>query len=120
MRKVIGVSCAPIALLACAFAGSLLAPWVVAQEKTEAMSDPTRPLGYQAAAKRVESWQLNSIFLSNQRKRAIINGQLVGVGDRVSGATVVRIESGHVLLNTSKGEKLLRLHQQVKRAKPTP
>ncbi|UTA46586.1 MSHA biogenesis protein MshK [Simiduia sp. 21SJ11W-1] len=89
-------------------------PWAAA------LSDPTQPLHYQPAKPVAEGWQLSSIFISQQRKRAIINGQLVGEGDRVSQARVVRIEPNFVRLQTAKGETLLRLHQQVKRANSTP
>ncbi|MBB3168765.1 hypothetical protein FHS30_001949 [Simiduia aestuariiviva] len=84
------------------------------------LSDPTRPLNYRATATAQQGYQLSSIFLSEQRARAIINGQLVGVGDRVGAAKVARIEAGQVVLQTPDGVKSLRLHTQIKRAKNTP
>jgi hypothetical protein len=80
------------------------------------LSDPTRPLDFQAAASQVPTYQLTSIFLSDTRARAIINGKLVGVNDHVGQAKVLKIEQSFVALQTPDGQKNLRLHKNVKRA----
>ncbi len=79
------------------------------------LADPTRPLNFQAATRKASSYQLSSIFISDQRARAIINGQLVGVNDRVGQAKVLEIKSGEVVLHTPEGNQHLRLHKTIKR-----
>lgn len=57
--------------------------------------DPTRPsyIGatQQQTGPRAPSWQVESIIVSPTRRLAVINGRVVGVGDRVNGAKVTEI-----------------------------
>ena len=79
------------------------------------LSDPTRPLGFQAGKAKTTGYQLSSIFVSAHSARAIVNGQLVGVNDYVDQAKVVKIDSGMVVLLTPTGPKTLQLHKNIKR-----
>jgi hypothetical protein len=55
------------------------------------------------------NWTLHSTLIGPERRDAVINGQLVRVGDRVAGARVARIEAGEVLLDTPGQRITLRL-----------
>jgi hypothetical protein len=46
---------------------------------------------------------LGSILYSPDRKLAIVNGRIVGPGDEVSGARIVDITPGAVLLRDARG-----------------
>ena len=63
--------------------------------------DPTRPYAPPAAIKAAvaQSFVVNAIFVSSRRQIAVINGQRVGVGDVVDGATVTRIEKHAITLD---------------------
>ena len=70
----------------------------------EELRDPTRPHTYtveRATVAGVPRFSINAIFVSDERRLAIINGERVQVGDRVSGATVVSIEKEQVTLSVS-------------------
>ena len=47
---------------------------------------------------------LGTILYSPDRKLAIVNGRIVGIGDDVSGARIVDITSAMVLLRDGKGQ----------------
>lgn len=66
------------------------------------LHDPTRP-DYITGATRSSNtgWQLSSTLISPQRRLAVVNGETVGVGDHVDGATVVSIEPGAVELRAA-------------------
>ncbi|WP_250656575.1 hypothetical protein [Alkalimarinus coralli] len=80
----------------------------------EVLKDPTQPYDWSAPRKteRVKrSYKLNYLLYADDRKQAIINGQSVIEGDRVSGAKVVKISENSVLLSTEQGTKVLRWKQ---------
>ena len=77
-----------------------------------ALTDPTRPAQYSPPIKRV-SYQLESILFSEQRRVAVINGQVLAEGEKIGNAKVTSIDATSVNLRT--GEKNLRLTLQ----KPT-
>lgn len=71
-------------------------------------ADPTRP----PSPAEIRAWfegdsdapgastlRLQSVLLSEYRRVAIINGQRLGVGDRIDQAEIVAIEPGRVILN---------------------
>lgn len=66
------------------------------------LPDPTRPpLSSGAVVHRKgppRKWQLTSLLISPERKVAVINGQVVRVGDSINGARLVSIEPGRALL----------------------
>jgi hypothetical protein len=60
---------------------------------------------------------LGTILYSTDRKLAIVNGRVVGVGDDVNGARIVEITPASVLLRDERGRmRILRLGQ----APPSP
>lgn len=87
------------------------------QAAEQPLADPTQPLNFQASTRAAVSYHLNSVFISEQRTRAIINGQLVGVNDQVGQAKVLEINPSSVVLHTPEGRKTLQLHKTIKRAR---
>lgn len=78
------------------------------------MADPTRPpspaeirawFQSDSATPARRAWQLQSVLLSEHRSVAIINGQRLGVGDRIDQAEIVAIEPGRVVLDHA-GERI--------------
>lgn len=62
-------------------------------------ADPMRPPGAPAAGtSRAPSWTLSSTLVGDGRRLAVVNGRLVGVGDRVDGARVIDIDPRRVRL----------------------
>ena len=83
--------------------GLLLA--LVAMPLQAQLDDPTRPPDFSQAVTVDEttgaggtSWDLVSILVSPQRRIAIINGKTVHVGDTLSGAQVLDINTSGVML----------------------
>lgn len=70
------------------------------------LPDPTNPHG--AATGSVSSG-VQSIFISTQRKSAVVNGRSVNIGDRVGDAVVVDIRPYEVILKRDGRETTLRL-----------
>lgn len=81
-----------IALVA---AGMLLAS---AAEPAEPMRDPTRPTSVQESApvKRDRTLTVSAVFVSGDRRLAIVNGQRVREGDAINDAIVREIETDKV------------------------
>lgn len=85
------------------------------------LKDPTRPpdarpAKVHKAARQPLRWTLSSTLVSPQRRTAVINGRLVGVGETVNGARVVEILPSKVRLRR-KGRDitLVLLKQDIKR-----
>lgn len=96
-----------------------VAVWLLAGPAVadQALRDPTRPyaarmLGPIATAPRFE---LNAIFQSDTRRIAIVNGQRVGVGDGLDGATVTDISADSVALSYAGRTITAALTKSVKR-----
>lgn len=92
----------------------------------QTLDDPTRPDHLeperQAAAAPASPWALSSIVFSDERKLAVINGQIVKVGDRIAGATVLEILPYAVRLqigNETRTAQLLAGSAHMKRAAET-
>jgi MSHA biogenesis protein MshK len=63
------------------------------------LRDPTRPADYvDTGVESVSALELNAVMISPNRKIAIINGQIVKIGDEVSGSKVTSIEQNYVEL----------------------
>ena len=77
------------------FLGLLLALPVMADS-----DDPMRPPQARQATTPAaqQSWDLSSVLIGERRRLAVINDQMVKVGDRVGGARVQRIEADRVIL----------------------
>lgn len=79
--------------------------------------DPTRPPDFTSANPESNLvggvWELGAIFISPQKKIAVINGQSVKVGDRIQGATVFSIEPNVVQLDGSSGRISLILLEKI-------
>lgn len=77
----------------------------------ENMSDPMRPPMSGAAVERNSGeprWQVTGILISPERRLAMINNRLIGVGERVDGARVRSILSNSVELDIDGRSVVLR------------
>ena len=86
----------------------------------QVLGDPTRPpslsgLSFGAAAATPSGPVLQSIVLSPRRRLALIDGKLIGIGDRVGGATLVAIEIDSVRLREGRGTKVVKLLPDVRK-----
>ena len=88
-----------------------------------AFSDPTQPADYSlpasggGTAERARGPVLQSTFVSPGRKRAVIDGKSVGVGDKVNDARVVDIRPYEVVLRQGGRDTSLRLMPQLVKQK---
>jgi MSHA biogenesis protein MshK len=103
-------------------AAAILCQWLPAWGQK--LADPTRPPpewvarqakgGTPAQEGTPEApSQLQSLILGGTRKYAIIDGQLVGVGDKINDARVVSVTSAGVILRSEKGAQTLKLFPDV-------
>ena len=91
----------------------LLVPsWSAAQS----LPDPTRPSDYSDRPLTVQdipgqerSWILKAIKSSGSGRKAIINGELVEVGDELDSARVLEINSNSVVLDQGRNRIVLKL-----------
>jgi MSHA biogenesis protein MshK len=98
-RRARGVALAlPLALLLAGHAAR-------AQEVT----DPTRPPQAVEAPSENGGSMLQSIFISDTRRAALIGGQLVELGQKYGDATLVRVAEGEVTLARGREMQVLRL-----------
>lgn len=78
-------------------------------------NDPTRPPHWlqapaqSAPAFNPDKYQLQQIIQHPQRQVAVINGQLLRVGDEIDGARLVRIDATSVQLRVRRAEYRLSL-----------
>lgn len=81
----------------------------------DVLDDPTRPPTKQAptsskpVAAPVRSWKLESTLVASDRRVAVINGMLVGEGESVDGARVIKIHNLNVLIQTPTRRMTLQL-----------
>ncbi len=52
-------------------------------------------------------WNLRYIIITDTKKIAYLNGNLVKIGDRINGAVVIDIKKDCVLIKTKKGKKCI-------------
>lgn len=102
---------------------------VMAQEMPAlaALQDPTRPPTQAAASVSSPTtssgprWVLTSMLVSPERRTAVINDQVVGIGDRVGGARVMDIQADAVRLRAEGREvTLVMLKTNVKKSVKSP
>ncbi|HEX20277.1 MAG TPA: hypothetical protein ENG78_05605 [Acidiferrobacteraceae bacterium] len=74
---------------------------------SKGFSDPMRPSYLYGGETKRKGLVLESTFISDQRKSAIISGRLLHIGDRIGKAKVVEIVRNEVVL--LKGKKTIRL-----------
>lgn len=79
----------------------------------EALNDPMRPpvtlSKGNKTQKMVTGYELSSIFISSNRRAAIINGRNVTIGDRVNRARVLEIEATEVIISIAGKKRTLTL-----------
>jgi MSHA biogenesis protein MshK len=87
----------------------------------EPLVDPTQPLNYRAKAVSVEKKQrpalpkLQSILLSGEQRKAIVNNQLYTAGEKVNGYLITRIDKNTVLLRYNNRTYQLTLYTKKER-----
>lgn len=97
----------------------------------QVLSDPTRPpqawldaqpkgAGAPSAVEQEATPQLQSVLIGPSRKYAIIDGQLVGVGDTFKDARVVAVRPAGVVLRSKRGTQTLRLFPDVEKRPVKP
>ena len=95
------------------------------------LPDPTRPpqawldaqpkaAGVTAEADAGAAPQLQSLVIGPSRRYAIIEGQLVGVGDTFKDARVVAVRPTEVVLRSERGTQTLRLYPDVEKRPVKP
>ena len=63
------------------------------------LADPMRPGGYEGGATASgPRWVLQSTLVSDTRRLAVVNGDIVRIGDRIGGARVLSIHYGEIWL----------------------
>jgi hypothetical protein len=97
----------------------------------QVLSDPTRPpQAWLAAQPKAEGTlsaaepdivpQLQSLLIGPSRRYAIIEGQLLGVGDKFKDAHVVAVRPAGVVLRSERGTQTLRLFPDVEKRPVKP
>lgn len=110
----------PLGAVACALMCALAPAW------SQTLLDPTRPppearlgTGTTAAAPAPSGPQLQSVLLGNQgRQVAVIDGQSLRVGDRIDGATLVKVGKDHVVLQRGRAQRILKLFPEARNGAP--
>lgn len=86
---------------------------VAALVRGEQWADPTRPDNYRSpTAASDRAFALSAIFVSGERRVAVLNGQLLRVGDRLGDAEVVRIDDDRVVLRAGSRSIVARLNNE--------
>ena len=85
------------------------------------LADPTRPPAWvkeiPTQEKEVadpETYQLQQILISDSRRLAIINGEVVATGEKLAGAQVIKIDTDMVVIKIGSQRKKLRLSPETK------
>lgn len=94
------------------FCSASLTPCPVSAQDVQ---DPMRPpevvsppaVEEQTPAAELPTLTLEATMIRGERRNAVINGMTVGIGDTLSGARIVRIEPGNVLLLTDQSELMV-------------
>lgn len=97
----------------------------------QALSDPTRPpqewldarpkvAGAPPAFDLEAPPHLQSLLIGPSRNYAIIDGQLVGVGDKFNDARVVKVSPAEVVLQSQRGIQTLKLFADVEKRPVKP
>ncbi len=86
-------------------------PFALRQYRRERRAKQTPALSASRKPARKKQWVLNSILYAPGRKRAIINGRLRAVGERINGARLVAIERDRVRLSSQGQILMLRLEK---------
>lgn len=89
-------------------------PGSAASSKTTAASTGSRPSipATRPTPIPAVTFELQSILIINDRKSAVINGKRVQIGQTISGARVVQIDTGKVILSYRGKEKVLMLRSR--------
>lgn len=86
----------------------LLASTAVIAEVDDPMRPPS-PSPTPAEPDSATDWTLSSILISENRRLAVINGQVLRVGESVDGARLIRIDVGVAVIRHARGQETLSL-----------
>lgn len=94
----------------------ILALFIVSSAVSSQQVDPTRPFANVLSSANSEKRSpliLQSIIQSQNKKKAIINGQTLHVGDKYKGFELIAINTNGVVLDSSQGRMELSLFSGV-------
>jgi MSHA biogenesis protein MshK len=94
----------------------------------DGLADPMQPLHpvvtaapEENAAKPALTWLLQGVKIDRHHRSALINGQVVRVGEMVDGARIVKIENDGVIIESGEQPSTLRLlKHEIKKRSRTP
>lgn len=78
----------------------LLTLILLVSQQAQCLQDPTRPTSYRAVGKK-QQLKLESVLVSPSRRVAVINGQVVGEGDKIGSAKVIQIRKEGVKISNN-------------------
>lgn len=78
----------------------------------KSIKDPTRPAGFAAVRAAKKHYRLESVFIGQHRKVAIINGKSYREGDDTDLGRLMTINEDKVVISGAKKRHLLKLSQQ--------
>lgn len=103
--------------LAVLFISCFLSVWAFACTAQDGYIDPTRPFSASASAlgqeKKVKQLALQSIMRSSQQYKAIINNQVLRVGDSIGKYKLLAIHDNSVVLTSVDGQVTLKIFSGV-------
>lgn len=112
MRREVG----PLLMLGVSLAGPTLGAGELIDPTRPRIGVETSPAERKAVARPV--WTLESTLVADDRRVAVINGELVSEGESVGGARVIEIRELDVLVQTPRGRMTLRLLPDVVKERP--
>ena len=86
-------------------------PWLCFSAFSQPMADPTRPASLPGGnvsigmAAQPMKWKLTSTLIGPQRRVAVINDQVVQIGQKIDGAELVAVDADSVMIRYS-GKKI--------------
>jgi hypothetical protein len=105
-----------------AAATAIFAACAFGHAQAQVSGDPMRPPGFGSADSSSARQQnvadqtgLQSILISNGRKLAVISGQTYSIGQRVGEGTLTAIRENEVVIRTTAGSEVLKLHPQAEK-----
>jgi MSHA biogenesis protein MshK len=92
---------------------------------SQVMTDPTRPPGFVAGeagpgADPGSGLVLQSVMISPARKAAIINGEMVKLGEKYGEAVLVKVSENEVVLRSGQTTQVLRMYPGVEKREIAP
>ena len=113
-------------LAAAAWALGAVLALMPAVASPQVVNDPTRPPGGFAASDPEVTGDaggglvLQSVMISPSRKAAIINGEMVRLGQKYGDAVLIKVAENEVVLKSGEGSQVLKLYPGVEKREIVP